>query len=135
MAKPDTVSLDPPQEKRYKGLAEELRCLVCQNQNLADSHADLAMDLKVQVREQIAAGKTDQQIRDYMVQRYGDFVLYKPPVQGNTFALWAGPFALLAVGAVVAWRVQRATRAKAAITGQPQDKSGALAKARADLEP
>jgi cytochrome c-type biogenesis protein CcmH len=93
------------------------------------------MDLKVQVREQIAAGKTDQQIRDYMVQRYGDFVLYKPPVQGNTFALWAGPFALLAVGAVVAWRVQRATRAKAAITGQPQDKSGALAKARADLEP
>jgi cytochrome c-type biogenesis protein CcmH/NrfF len=102
------IALDKPLEARYKTLAEELRCLVCQNQTLADSHADLAMDLKQQVREQLKAGQTDAQIRAYMVQRYGDFVLYKPPVQSNTALLWAGPFVLLGVGALIGWRVQRA---------------------------
>jgi cytochrome c-type biogenesis protein CcmH len=76
-------------------LAEELRCLVCQNQSLADSHADLAVDLRQEVRSQIRAGKSDDEIRAWMTQRYGDFVLYRPPVKSTTVVLWAGPFALL----------------------------------------
>ncbi|MCV4690726.1 cytochrome c-type biogenesis protein CcmH, partial [Escherichia coli] len=76
-------------------LGEELRCLVCQNQNIADSHADLALDLKKQLREQIAAGRTDDEIKTYMVERYGDFVLYRPPLKATTVLLWAGPFVLL----------------------------------------
>jgi cytochrome c-type biogenesis protein CcmH len=79
-------------------LTSELRCLVCQNQSLADSHADLAIDLKNQVRSQMQAGKSDAEIREYMVARYGDFVLYKPPLKSTTALLWAGPFVLLAAG-------------------------------------
>lgn len=89
---------DPALEKRVVKLTSELRCLVCQNQSLADSHADLAIDLKNQVRGQMAAGKSDAEIRDYMVARYGDFVLYDPPFKTTTLLLWAGPFALLAAG-------------------------------------
>jgi cytochrome c-type biogenesis protein CcmH len=81
-------------------LSEELRCLVCQNQTIADSHAGLAEDLKQQIREQIAAGRSDAEVLDYMVERYGDFVLYRPPVKMTTVLLWAGPFLLLAIGAV-----------------------------------
>jgi cytochrome c-type biogenesis protein CcmH len=91
---------DPVLEQRAMRLAEELRCLVCQNQSLAESNADLALDLKDQVREQIKAGRTDAEIRDYMVARYGDFVLYRPPVKAATLLLWAGPFVLL-IGAVL----------------------------------
>jgi len=86
---------DPAVEKRLMDLAEELRCLVCQNQSLADSHADLAVDLRQEVRSQIRAGKSDDEIRAWMTQRYGDFVLYRPPVKSTTVVLWAGPFALL----------------------------------------
>ena len=89
---------DPVLEKRVVKLTSELRCLVCQNQSLADSHADLAIDLKNQVRSQMEAGKSDAEIRDYMVARYGDFVLYDPPFKSTTLLLWAGPFALLLVG-------------------------------------
>ena len=85
---------DPALEKRVVKLTSELRCLVCQNQSLADSHADLAIDLKNQVRGQMQAGKSDAEIRDYMVARYGDFVLYDPPFKATTWVLWAGPFAL-----------------------------------------
>ena len=88
------VAADPVLEKRVLALSETLRCLVCQNQTIADSHADLAIDLRNQVREKMAAGWSDQQVLDYMVQRYGDFVLYKPPVKGITWLLWFGPFAL-----------------------------------------
>jgi len=88
---------DPVVEKRLMHLAQELRCLVCQNQSLADSHADLAIDLREEVREQIRAGKTDDEIRAWMTQRYGDFVLYRPPLKGTTILLWAGPFVLLLV--------------------------------------
>jgi len=91
---------DPALEQRVTRLTAELRCLVCQNQSLADSHADLAIDLKNQVRSQMKAGKSDAEIRDYMVARYGDFVLYRPPLKSNTVLLWAGPFVLLAVGAL-----------------------------------
>jgi cytochrome c-type biogenesis protein CcmH len=90
-------------EKRVTHLTEELRCLVCQNQTLADSHADLAVDLKNQVREQLAQGRSDQQVLDYMVERYGDFVLYRPPVKGITWVLWFGPFLLLLGGLALLW--------------------------------
>ncbi len=89
---------DPVLESRVVKLTSELRCLVCQNQSLADSHADLAIDLKNQVRSQMQAGKSDAEIRDYMVARYGDFVLYDPPFKSSTLLLWAGPFALLLIG-------------------------------------
>ena len=89
---------DPVLEKRVVKLTSELRCLVCQNQSLADSHADLAIDLKNQVRAQMQAGKSDTEIRAYMVARYGDFVLYDPPFKMTTLLLWAGPFVLLLVG-------------------------------------
>jgi cytochrome c-type biogenesis protein CcmH len=102
--------LDAVGRARLKALSEELRCLVCQNQTLADSNAELAVDLRNQVHEQIAAGRSDTQIRDYMVERYGDFVLYKPPVQGNTALLWGAPFALLAIGGIAWALVQRRSR-------------------------
>jgi len=92
---------DPVLERRVMKLAAELRCLVCQNQSLADSHADLAIDLKNQVRSQIREGRSDAQIREYMVARYGDFVLYSPPWKASTVLLWAGPFVLLIGGALV----------------------------------
>lgn len=90
---------DPEIETRVTRLANELRCLVCQNQSLAESNADLAIDLKNQVREMVTAGKSDNDIRDFMVARYGDFVLYKPPVKATTVLLWLGPFLLLLVAA------------------------------------
>ena len=89
---------DPALEQRMMRLTSELRCLVCQNQSLADSHADLAIDLKNQVRSQMQAGKSDAEIREFMVARYGDFVLYNPPLKSSTVLLWAGPFVLLAGG-------------------------------------
>ena len=101
---------DPKVEARLIVIAEELRCLVCQNESLIASRADLAMDLKRQVREQIKAGKSDQQIRDYMVERYGDFVLYRPPVKATTLVLWVGPFALLIAGLCAVWIFVRRRR-------------------------
>lgn len=92
------AAADPVLEDRVMALSGELRCLVCQNQTLADSHAELAIDLKNQVREKLASGMTDKQVVDYMVERYGDFVLYRPPVKSTTWLLWFGPFLLLAVG-------------------------------------
>ena len=94
----DVAKPDPVVEARLKALGEELRCLVCQNQTIADSAAPLALDLRNQIRTQIAQGRSDDEIRDYMVQRYGDFVLYKPPFKATTALLWVGPFALAAVG-------------------------------------
>ena len=98
---------DPATEARLKGLAQELRCLVCQNQTIADSSADLAVDLRRVVRAQILEGKSDGDIKSYLVARYGDYVLYKPPVQGNTTVLWFGPFGLLLAGAGVWWLLGR----------------------------
>jgi cytochrome c-type biogenesis protein CcmH len=93
------LSDDPALDVRVMKLAAELRCLVCQNQSLADSHAELAIDLKNQVREQMRAGKSDTEIRAYLVARYGDFVLYNPPLKPATWLLWVGPFVLMAAGA------------------------------------
>jgi len=92
---------DPVANKRAVHLAEQLRCLVCQNQSIAESNAELAVDLRRQIREQIAQGKTDAEIADYMVQRYGDFVLYRPPVKATTLLLWFGPPLLLVIGIAV----------------------------------
>ena len=114
---PITTLTDPKQIERMKHLSEELRCLVCQNQSLADSNADLAQDLRLQVEELITRGLSDREIKDYLVQRYGDFVLYKPPVASYTWALWFGPFVLLGIGALAWWQVQRRSRARAATAG------------------
>lgn len=89
---------DPVLEKRMIGLADKLRCLVCQNESLASSRAELAQDLRREVREQMKKGMSDQEIIDYLVARYGDFVLYDPPVKKTTLVLWYGPFALLLIG-------------------------------------
>ena len=92
------TSDDPELEKKVNEIAAELRCLVCQNQTIADSHAALAVDLKNQVREMVREGKTRDDVVDYMVARYGDFVRYRPPVKPETYLLWVGPFLLLAGG-------------------------------------
>jgi cytochrome c-type biogenesis protein CcmH len=91
-------------DKRAARLEQELRCLVCQNQTIADSNAGLAQDLRREIREQLEKGASDQDVKDYMVARYGDFVLYRPPLRARTVFLWAGPFLLLALGAFFAWR-------------------------------
>ena len=94
---------DPALEKRVMALAENLRCLVCQNESLAGSHADLAVDLRQQIREQLKAGKSDEEIIAYMTDRYGDFILFRPPVKSVTYLLWFGPFLLLAAGGAAAF--------------------------------
>jgi cytochrome c-type biogenesis protein CcmH len=96
--------------KREMQVAADLRCLVCQNQSIAESNADLALDLRRQIRELMAAGKSDREIIDYMTARYGDFVLYRPPFKASTLLLWFGPALLLLLGAAIAWRVIRARR-------------------------
>jgi cytochrome c-type biogenesis protein CcmH len=98
---------DAALDARLKRLELTLRCLVCQNQTLADSDAPLAADLRREIREIAQAGKSDDEIRTFLTSRYGDFVLYDPPVQRNTFVLWFGPFALLVAGAAIWWRMGR----------------------------
>ena len=102
---------DPALDKRVAGLAHELRCLVCQNQTLADSNAPLAVDLRNQIREQLKGGASEREVIDFMVARYGDFVLYRPPLKASTLALWIGPFVLLALGAFLL--VRRLVRRRA----------------------
>ncbi len=92
------IASDPVLEKRVLELSNELRCLVCQNQTIADSNADLAVDLKNQVRKQLSEGRSKEEILKYMTERYGDFVLYKPPFNAATIMLWVGPFLLMLLG-------------------------------------
>lgn len=127
------VEDDPVLEKRVMALTAELRCLVCQNQSLADSHADLAIDLKNQVRAMMKEGRSDAEIKAFMTDRYGDFVLYRPPVKATTWLLWAGPFVLFAVALAALFAYIRRRRAGT-------DEADALspaqqAQARALLEP
>ena len=98
---------DPVLQQRYEKINRELRCLVCQNQTIADSNATLAQDLRREVRGMIAAGRTDDEIREFMIERYGDFVLYRPRMTAGNFLLWAAPVLLLVVGAFVLVRVVR----------------------------
>ena len=98
---------DPALQARYESINRELRCLVCQNQTIADSNATLAQDLRHEVREMIAAGKTDDQIREFMIERYGDFVLYRPRMTAANFLLWAAPVLLLLLGTFIGIRYIR----------------------------
>jgi cytochrome c-type biogenesis protein CcmH len=102
-AKP--LAEDPALEARLKAMSHELRCLVCQNQTLADSDAPLAEDLRKEIRTQMREGKSDQEVIDYLVARYGDFVRYRPPVNNSTALLWFGPFLILLIGGFALYRV------------------------------
>jgi cytochrome c-type biogenesis protein CcmH len=123
---------DPVLEKRVMALTAELRCLVCQNQSLADSHADLAIDLKNQVRAMMKEGRTDAEIKAFMTERYGDFVLYRPPVKASTWLLWIGPFVLFAVALAAMFGYIRRRRSAAGTSQEltPEQR----ARARALLE-
>lgn len=113
---------------RFRHLAAELRCLVCQNQSLADSNADLALDLRNEVLRQMASGKDDAQIKAHLVERYGEFVLYRPVVSARTLALWGGPAVLLAIGALVLWRMSRRPASTAARAPVAADLDARLAR-------
>lgn len=113
---------DPAQEERYKGLLEELRCLVCQNQSLADSNADLAQDLRQEVYRMVLAGDSDEHIVDFLVARYGDFVLYRPPVRPRTYLLWFGPVALLLLGVLIGVRFIRRRAAQSDVALSEQER-------------
>ena len=114
-------------DKRTAALAEELRCLVCQNQTLAESNAPLAVDLRNQMREQLSKGASEREVREFMVARYGDFVLYKPPFKASTAALWLGPFALLLGGAVLlVRRVRRRRDAEPALSAAEHERAAKL---------
>ena len=133
------AAADPVLEARMLKITSELRCLVCQNQTIADSHADLAVDLRQQVREMLHKGLSDQQIADYMTDRYGDFVLYRPPFKATTAFLWIGPGVMLVSGLLVLVLVLRrrsrmpadrfdadeAEAAEAAETGKAEARPGA----------
>jgi len=120
---------DPVTNRRAVHLAEQLRCLVCQNQSIADSNAELAVDLRRQINEQIAQGRNDGEILDFMVQRYGDFVLYQPPFKAATLLLWLGPGLLLAMGVGVLiynLRRRRAQREEEPLTAAEQKQAERL---------
>jgi cytochrome c-type biogenesis protein CcmH len=131
-----TIADDPVLEARVMALAEELRCLVCQNQTIADSHAGLAIDLKNQIREQLHAGRSNADVIAYMVARYGDFVLYRPPLKATTFGLWFGPFALLAGGVVSIFIILRRRRRALLQTSDatPEQRERAAALLAGDVE-
>lgn len=124
---------DPVIEKRMIAISEELRCLVCQNESLAGSRADLAMDLKREVRGLLKEGKSDEEVKQFLVSRYGDFVLYRPPVKPTTWLLWAGPFLLLAIGllALILYlrrRTGRLPEAAAPLSEEERQRAEALLK-------
>jgi len=116
---------DPAQQERYERLIKDLRCLVCQNQSIADSNALLASDLRREVREMMIAGQSDDQIREFMTTRYGDFVLYRPPVSPRTWLLWSAPVLLLlgglGIAAMVVMRRMRAAKANPASLDEEPD--------------
>jgi cytochrome c-type biogenesis protein CcmH len=123
------MAKDPVLEKRMIGLAENLRCLVCQNESLASSHAELAEDLRREVREQMSKGLSDKEIIDYLVSRYGDFVLYEPPLKSYTLLLWFGPFALLLTGIgmlVYQMRKRRDSVPEVQLSAEAQQRANAL---------
>ncbi len=123
------MAADVAIEKRMVAISEELRCLVCQNESLSGSHAELAQDLRREIRKMIGEGKTDQEILDFMVERYGDFVRYRPPVKPTTWLLWGGPFVLLAggIGALIAFLRRRSKESAApALTEEEHRRAAAL---------
>jgi cytochrome c-type biogenesis protein CcmH len=133
-AKP--VAADPALEERVITLASELRCLVCQNQTLADSNAPLAVDLRNQIREKMQRGASERDIVDYMVSRYGDFVLYRPPFKATTVLLWAGPALLVIAGLVTLFfrLARRRAEPKAELSDDERARAAALLKGNGDGE-
>ena len=119
---------DPKLEARYKQLVDELRCLVCQNQNLADSNAELAQDMRRLTYEMVQRGESNEQIVTFMVERYGDFVLYRPPFKNSTIMLWIGPFLILGGGVLILFLfIRRRGRAQAPqLTEQEQERARRL---------
>jgi cytochrome c-type biogenesis protein CcmH len=131
MGTPVRAADDAALEKRVQRIAEELRCLVCQNQSLADSHADLAIDLKNKVREQLQRGASEKDVLQFMTERYGDFVLYRPPLKATTLLLWFGPGLLLVAGLVALFlRLRR----RAALAAEPELTAEQRAQAAALLD-
>lgn len=128
---PDEQLADPKLEARARAVSQELRCVVCQNQSIDDSDAPLARDLRILLREQLVQGATDQQAKDYLVARYGHFVLLKPPLEAATLALWFGPLAVLLAGGagVVAYlRRRRPAAGTPALTHDEQQRLNVLLK-------
>src|SRR5258706_7755141 len=117
---------DSPLEKKAKALEQELRCLVCQNQTLAESNAPLAVDLRNQIREQLAAGKSEEDVKSYMVARYGDFVLYRPPFKATTLLLWGWPFGFLALGFFLLLRVTRRKASTSELSDADRERAAKL---------
>lgn len=119
----------PQEEARFRSLSEQLRCLVCQGQSIADSNAELAIDLKREVRRMILDGQSDAEIKEFMVARYGEFVLFKPPVKTSTYFLWFGPFALLIIG-LMTWfllaRRRQADRSGGALSATERERVARL---------
>lgn len=129
---------DPALEERVMKLSRELRCLVCQNETLADSRADLAVDLRNQIREQMKAGKTDQEIIAFLTDRYGKFVLYRPPIDPTTYLLWFGPFVLLLTGLLLLFRYLKQRRdmiVEAPLSADERRRADALLAAESGKEP
>lgn len=124
----DVYEFDSPAEEvRYRALVEELRCPKCQNQNLAGSDAEVAKDLRHRTWQLIRDGKTDSEIRDYLVDRYGDFITYRPPMRSSTWLLWFGPFVLLiAVAVIILWRVRRTPAAAAPLSDEERQRLAAI---------
>lgn len=125
------ANADPALERRVAALSQQLRCVVCQNQTIADSQAELAVDLRRQVREKLARGDSERDVIDFMVQRYGDFVLYRPPLKSSTLVLWFGPLLLLG-GGLLAFAFRLAARRRQAPAPAPAPQE--LARAAALLE-
>ncbi len=125
---PDEVLKDPVAESRARALSAELRCLVCQNQSIDDSDAQLAKDLRAIVRERIVAGDSDTAIRQFLVARYGEFVLLRPPFSAKTLLLWTLPFAAALGGAVLIWRRSRRRSAEPAEPALTEDEQSRLAR-------
>jgi cytochrome c-type biogenesis protein CcmH len=121
------LASDEVVEQRLIGIAEELRCLVCQNESLAGSRAELAMDLRREIRGMIKAGKSDPEILDFLVSRYGDFVRYRPPFKPSTWLLWGSPFLLMAIGiGGLTWFVRRRPRDDTPLSPAEQAKAASL---------
>src|ERR1700685_1900957 len=116
-----TVLPDPALQARYLALTHELRCMQCQNESIADSPVDLAADLRTQVREQLLAGRSDEEIRNWMAARYGDFILFRPRYSWRNAWLWAAPVVLLALGAGISWRIVRTRTRLVADDHEPLD--------------
>ncbi len=125
---PDEVLDNPVLENRARDLSVQIRCLVCQNQSIDDSDADLARDLRVLVREKLVEGLSDQQVLDFLVARYGEFVLLKPPVSSRTYILWGLPFALLLVGAGSIWIFSKRSAREAEVPSLSEKEKKALSR-------